>query len=57
MITIKYKLTNFILFYNDKNSSKIEKQNGRHIKIVKFDFSIFDTKYSHAVHQLKAYHE
>ena len=26
-------------------------------KIGKFDFSIFETKYSHAVHQIKAYNE
>ena len=35
----------------------MEKQDGRHIKIGKFDFSIFDTKYSHVVHQMKAYKE
>ena len=37
--------------------SKIEKQDGRHIKIGKFDFSIFYTRYSHVVHQMKAYEE
>ena len=44
-------------FMNDKNSLKIEKHDGHHIKIGKFNFSIFDTKYSHAVHQMKAYEE
>ena len=37
------------------NSSKMEKQDGRHIKIGKFELSIFGTKYSHVVHQMKAY--
>ena len=40
------------------NSFKLaQKQNDRNIKIEKFDFSIFVIKYSHVVHQVKAYKE
>ena len=40
-----------------KMLSKIKKQDGRHIQIGKFNFSILEAKYSHAVHQMKAYEE